>query len=153
MSTPAGGALAALTAGQRERLAALAREAAFPAGARIFEEGEPADRFWVVLEGRAALDVSVPGGPRPVVETLGPGDLLGWSWFFPPYVWHLGAVADGPLRVREFDAAAVRVVCDEDPVLGYALARAVGGVVAHRLKATRMRLLDLYGPRPGGGAP
>jgi hypothetical protein len=62
-------------------------------------------------------------------------------------------VAAGPVRAREFDAAAVRALCEEDPLLGYALARDVGAVTARRLKATRIRLLDLYGPHGGGAAP
>jgi CRP-like cAMP-binding protein len=152
MTTAAVRAWEALAPAQRARLADRARETSFANGCRIFDEGQPADRFWIIEEGRVALDINVPGSLPPVVETLGPGDLLGWSWFFPPHVWHLGAVAHGPVRAREFDAATVLTLCEEDPVLGYALARSIGGVVAERLKATRIRLLDLYGPR-GGGVP
>ncbi|GGS26514.1 hypothetical protein GCM10010252_76760 [Streptomyces aureoverticillatus] len=145
--------LDALPAGSRERLALLGREVSFPAGALIFEEGGSADRFWIIRSGSVALTVHVPGRRPPTVETLGPGDLLGWSWLFPPYEWHLGAEARGPVRADEFDAPTVRVLCVEDLALGYALAQAVARVVADRLKATRMRLLDLYGPSGSGSMP
>jgi CRP-like cAMP-binding protein len=134
----------------RERLLRLGRDVSFPAGALIFEEGGCADRFWIIRGGSVALSLHVPGRRPPTVETLGPGDLLGWSWLFPPYEWHLGAEARGTVRADEFDAATVRVLCGEDLALGYGLAQAVAGVIADRLKATRLRLLDLYGP-PGSG--
>jgi CRP-like cAMP-binding protein len=138
--------LDALPTGSRERLLRLGRDVSFPAGALLFEEGGRADRFWIIRSGSVALSLHVPGRRPPTVETLGPGDLLGWSWLFPPYEWHLGAEARSPVHADEFDAATVRVLCGEDLALGYALAQAVAGVIAHRLKATRMRLLDLYGP-------
>jgi hypothetical protein len=58
----------------------------------------------------------------------------------------LGAVALSPVHAEEFDAAAVRALCDRDPVLGQALALYVAGVIGHRLRVTRLRLLDLYAP-------
>ncbi|MET8572636.1 cyclic nucleotide-binding domain-containing protein [Streptomyces sp. NPDC004783] len=150
MTTPTG-FMARLAPNQRERLHALARPVTFPPGRRVFDEGEEAGRFWILSEGSVALDVQAPGRPAPVVETLGPGDLLGWSWFFEPYRWHLGARTLTAVTAEEWDAAAVRAACEQDTAFGYAVAHAVGAVVGQRLKATRIRLLDLYGPIPGGG--
>jgi CRP-like cAMP-binding protein len=141
---------AALSAEHRERLVRQAREVSFAAGARIFTEGRHADRFWIVRSGRVALDLHVPGRRATVVQALGPDELLGWSWLFPPHVWHLGAEAESPLRAWEFDAAEVRAACDADPAFGQAIALWVGSVVAQRLHASRVRLLDLYGPCGSG---
>ncbi|MFD9219183.1 cyclic nucleotide-binding domain-containing protein [Streptomyces sp. NPDC060064] len=135
----------------RGRLMQLAQETTFPAGARIFEEGARADRFWIILNGTVALDLHVPGRRAAVVDHLGPGDLLGWSWLFPPRSWHLGAAADSPVRALEFDAVKVRALCDEDRELGQALTLRIAEVIANRLQSARGRLLDLYGP--AGGAP
>jgi len=142
--------LNALPVEGRERLMALAREVYFPPGSRLFEEGYVADRFWIIRTGSVALDLHVPGRRSATVETLGPDELLGWSWLFPPYTWHLGAEAFTPVRTLEFDASAVRRLCDEDPPLGYALARCVAETVGKRLAAARTRLLDLYGPSGSG---
>ena len=146
------GLVAGVPADHRDRLIRLAREVYFPVGTRIFEEGGLADRFWIISTGGVTLDVHVPGRRAAAVDTLGPGDLLGWSWLVPPCRWHLGAEATSPVRAEEFDAAAVRALCDEDPVLGRALATYVAGVVGRRLRSTRTRLLDLYGPY-GSGSP
>ncbi|MEU2716645.1 cyclic nucleotide-binding domain-containing protein [Streptomyces sp. NPDC007205] len=134
----------------RERLMGLAREVSFDAGTRLFEEGRHADRFWIVRTGTVALDLHVPGRRSAVVESLGHGELVGWSWHFPPYLWHLGAEATTPVRTWEFDAEAVRAMCAADPAFGRAVAVWVGRVVAQRLHATRVRLLDLYAPYGSG---
>ncbi|RAJ62385.1 hypothetical protein K378_03735 [Streptomyces sp. Amel2xB2] len=142
--------IAALPSEGRERLLLLGQEVQFPRGTRIFEEGRTAEKFWIVRSGSVTLDVHVPGRRAATVETLGPEELLGWSWLFPPYAWHLGATALSPVRALEFDARKVRALCDEDPVLGRELYFQVAGVVARRLHSARTRLLDLYGPQGSG---
>ena len=140
------GFLGLLSDAHRAELEHLGRPVAFAAGERIFEESARADRLWIVHSGSVALDMRVPGRQRAVIDTLGHGELLGWSWLFPPYVWHLGAVAASPVRAIEFDAAEVRELCVRDPELGRALALGAAQVIAQRLHRTRTRLLDLYGP-------
>ncbi|UFR00315.1 cyclic nucleotide-binding domain-containing protein [Streptomyces sp. Go40/10] len=142
---------AALEPVHREQLMGLAREVSFEAGTRLFEEGRRADRFWIVRTGTVALDLHVPGRRPAVIESLGNGELVGWSWHFPPHLWHLGAEAVGPVRAWEFDAESVRTMCAADPELGRAVAVWVGRVIAQRLHATRIRLLDLYAPYGSGG--
>jgi CRP-like cAMP-binding protein len=137
---------AILPAEHRERLMGIAREVSFDVSTRLFEEGGRADRFWIVRTGVVALDLHVPGRRPPVIESLGHGELVGWSWHFPPHVWQFGAQATHPVRAWEFDAVAVREMCAADPEFGRAVAVWVGRVVAHRLHAARIRLLDLYAP-------
>lgn len=132
------------------RLLPLSHSVKFPAGSRILNEGRSADRFWVIRAGRVALDLHVPGRPAAVVDTLGPGDLLGWSWLLPPHRGHFGARAETEVTADEFDAATVRVLCEEDPLLGREVAMAVATVVASRLTSARTRLLDLYAPFGSG---
>ncbi|MCC0094056.1 cyclic nucleotide-binding domain-containing protein [Streptomyces flavotricini] len=153
MSTPSPTRIAtALSAEYRARLTGMAREVGFPVGTRLFNEGGHADRFWIVRSGTVGLDVHVPGRQAAVIETLGPGELVGWSWLFPPYTWHFGAEATSPVRAHEFDAAAVRSMMEADPRFGSAMDHWVGQVLARRLVAARVRLLDLYAPH-GSGSP
>jgi CRP-like cAMP-binding protein len=142
--TAAARLLRALPAPHRERLMEFAREVSFAQDARIFEEEGTADRFWVIRSGAVILDLKVPGRRPVTVDTLGPGDLLGWSWMFAPYTWDFGAEALSPVRAYEFDGARVRALCDEESTLGLALVRAVAEVLAHRLETARTRLLDLH---------
>jgi len=147
---PTSSMLRALSIEHRERLMRLAREVTFAQGTRLFEEGGRADRFWIIRTGRIELDMHVPGRRAAVVESLGHNDLVGWSWLFSPHVWHLGATSTSPVRAYEFDAAAVRSICQDDPALGHAVTQCVGDVLAHRLRASRVRLLDLYAPYGAG---
>jgi CRP-like cAMP-binding protein len=142
--------LRTLAVEHRRRLMDLAREVSFPQGARLFEEDGRADRFWVIRTGTVDLDMRVPGRRPAVIETLGHNELVGWSWLFAPHTWHLGAEATSPLRAYEFDAVTVRALCREDPTFGLAVAEWIGGILAHRLRSARTRLLDLY-PRYGSG--
>lgn len=141
---------AALPAADRERLMRIAHEVSVAEGTRLFEEGRRADRFWIVRTGTIDLDLHVPGRRAAVIETLGHGELVGWSWHFPPCLWQLGAEAATPVRAWEFDADAMREMCARDPEFGRTVAVWVGRVVAHRLHAARVRLLDLYAPYGSG---
>ncbi|MGW0826887.1 cyclic nucleotide-binding domain-containing protein [Streptomyces sp. NPDC002845] len=134
----------------RERLLSVAREVSFPQGTRLFEEGERADKFWIVRTGTVDLDMRVPGRRPAVIETLGHNELVGWSWLFAPRTWHLGAEAATPVRAYEFDAVSVRSMCQDDPALGLAVAQWVGDILAHRLRSSRTRMLDLYAPHGSG---
>jgi len=143
--------LTALPQPQRQRLMTLAKEVSFPEDARIFEAGGRADRFWVIRSGAVSLDQRVNSLQRVTVASLGSGDLLGWSWLFPPHEWDFGAEAFSPVRAYEFDAAQVLRLCEEDPQLGMALVRSVAEILAHRLEMTRGKLMEQYsGHRRGG---
>ncbi|MZF86010.1 cyclic nucleotide-binding domain-containing protein [Streptomyces sp. SID5643] len=131
----------------------LAREVSFAIDERIFNEGAKADRFWIIHTGTVALDVHVPGRRAAVIETLGAGELLGWSWLVAPHHWHLGAQATSPVRAYEFDAAAVGELCGKDPELKQELLAYVAAVIAGRLRSARVRLLDLYAPYGAGEVP
>ncbi|QNS02721.1 Crp/Fnr family transcriptional regulator [Streptomyces xanthii] len=151
MSAPSPTRIAAgVPADCRTRLMELARAADFGTGTRLFNEGGHADRFWIVRSGTVALDVHVPGRRPAVIERLDAGELVGCSWLFKPYVWRLGADATTPVRAYEFDAPAVRLLMDADPRLGAAVGAWVADVLAHRLWAARVRLLDLYAPYGSG---
>ncbi|MCY0928126.1 cyclic nucleotide-binding domain-containing protein [Streptomyces sp. H27-H1] len=148
MSTPSPIRIAAvLPTEHRGRLMSHAREVNFREGARIFDEGTRADSFWIVRSGTVTLEIPVPGRRPTPIESLGPGELVGWSWLFAPYVWQLGAEAMTPVRAYEFDATTVRMLMDADPAFGSALGHWVGRVLALRLHQTRTRLMDTYAPR------
>ena len=126
-------------------LAEAAGDVSFPARHRIFEDGGNATRFWLIQSGHVSLDLHVPGEGPVVIETIGMGELLGWSWLFPPYKWAFGAVAVTPTEAFEFDAPAVRRLCAADPELGYEFNQRITRVLAKRLHGTRIRLIARLG--------
>ena len=101
--------LAGLSRSQLDKLSFWTKKSYFHAGARLFEEGGRADRFWILREGHVTLDTHVPGRPDAVVETLGPDAVLGWSWLFHPYRWHFGASAVETTLALELDVVLYAV--------------------------------------------
>ena len=134
-----------MSADQLGLLADAARDVSFPARHRLFEDGGNATRFWLIQSGHVSLDLHVPGEGPVVIETIGMGELLGWSWLFPPYRWAFGAVAATAVEAFEFDARMVRECCVADPGLGYELNQRITRVLAKRLQASRIRLLARSG--------
>lgn len=125
------------------RMALYSHRVTFHGGTRIFNEGGRADRFWLLRDGTVNLDAQVPGRGSVVVETIGAGQVLGWSWLSPPHRWHFGASAATPVLAIAFDAPGIRALCSAEPELGYDLTTRLIEVVVARMQATRMRMLDL----------
>lgn len=134
-----------MSADQLGVLAEAARDVRFPARYRLFEDGGNATRFWLIQSGHVSLDLHIPGEGPVVIETIGMGQLLGWSWLFAPYKWAFGAVAATEMEAFEFDAPAVRERCAADPGLGYEFNQRITRILAERLRATRIRLITRSG--------
>ena len=137
--------LRGMSVDQLGMLAKAARDVRFPARHRLFEDGGSAARFWLIQSGHVSLDLHVPGEGPVVIETICMGELLGWSWLFPPYKWAFGAVAATAVEAFEFDAPTVRRLCAADPELGYELNQRITRVLAKRLQATRIRMIARSG--------
>ena len=135
---------AGLTPADRLIVSELAREVAFPAGIRMFEENDPASGCWLILSGRVALENHVPGRGSVVVQTLEGGDVLGWSWVMPPRRWHLSASVMEHTNTIELDTDRLLQLAERDPVFGYRLLLGMFEVVLNRLQSTQARLLRLY---------
>jgi CRP/FNR family transcriptional regulator, cyclic AMP receptor protein len=136
-------------AGMRdEHLALIAgcgQNVVFRDGDYIFREGDRADTFFAIRDGMVALEIAAPARPGLVIETLEPGEVLGWSWLFEPYRTRFDARAVGTVRAVAFDGACLRGKCDADTELGYELTSRFVAIITERLQATRLRLLDVYG--------
>jgi CRP/FNR family transcriptional regulator, cyclic AMP receptor protein len=117
----------------------------FDTGAFVIRAGEEANQFFLLREGKVALEMTAPGRPPLVVQTLGAGEVLGWSWLVPPYHWKFDAVALAPIRAIALDGKCLRGKCESDHGLGYELLKRFAHLMEQRLQATRLQLLDLYG--------
>jgi CRP/FNR family transcriptional regulator, cyclic AMP receptor protein len=113
----------------------------YETGALIFREGDPANRFYLIERGKVSLESSRREEPVVPIQTIGPGDVLGWSWLYPPYYWHFDARAVEPTTAIFFYGTRLREQCEEDHDLGYELMKRMTQVVIQRLQATRKQLL------------
>jgi CRP/FNR family transcriptional regulator, cyclic AMP receptor protein len=134
-----------LDAAHLELIAGCGENTGFEAGQYLFREGEQADTFFLIRHGRVLLETFVPGRGAVTIQTVDEGDVVGWSWLFPPFRWHFDARALDAVRAVAFDGACLRGKLQADHELGYELLVRFSPVMLERLQATRMQLMDVYG--------
>ena len=115
----------------------------FKTGQTILREGEFANGFYLIETGKVALESVAGFGESIPLQIVGAGDLLGWSWMFPPYVWRFTARAVGPIDAIFFYGTTLRKNCEKDHPLGYELLKRTTRVMLRRLQATRDRMLSI----------
>ena len=125
-------------------IAGCSSNARFNAGDNIYRNGDPADWFYIIRQGKVALELWSPERGPITIQTVSDGDVFGWSWLFPPYKWHMDARAVELTRVFKLDGKCLRTKCDKDHSLGYELMKRFSSIIADRLEATRIQLLDIY---------
>lgn len=137
---------------QLKLLAEWAHRVHFRKGSYIFREGELANRFYLIQHGAVAIESAADDSAPVVLQTLSDGDVLGWSWLFPPYAWHFDARA-----VEETDAIflpglRLRELCETDHALGFEVMKRISRLVIQRLQAARLQLATHARPE-GDGLP
>jgi CRP-like cAMP-binding protein len=128
-------------------LASIVDEASYPASEVLFREDQPADKFFIVEKGLVSLELATPGIEPMIILSLGPNELVGISWMFPPYKWKWTARTIKDSRLLVFDAVRVREQCEKDPQLKLWVLQMVADQAVRRLHSTRVQLLDLYESR------
>jgi CRP/FNR family cyclic AMP-dependent transcriptional regulator len=122
-----------------------AQNARFEDDEYVLREGDRADQFYFIREGLVSVELMVPQKGRVTLQTVGAGDVLGWSWVAPPYRWHFDARALRKTSALAFDGKCLRQKCEQDHDLGYEMLKRFASIVTERLDATRLQLLDVYG--------
>lgn len=132
-------------AGLRRRylyiLAESASQAAFAPDQFLFREGEPANGCYLIQKGRVALETHNPRHRAILIQSLGSGDVLGWSWLFPPFAWHFSARAIDTVKAIVLNGGHLLAAADNDHDFGYELMKRVSRLVIERLQVTRSRFL------------
>ena len=126
-------------------ISGCASNARYDAGTFVGREGHPADKFWVLREGRMALQIHAPGRGPLTILTLGENDAVGWSWLVPPYQLRFDIHVVQTTRALVFDGKCLRGKFVNDPELGYEMMQRFSSMILRRLDAMSLQLLDLYG--------
>ena len=124
-------------------LADCAMSTSFLAGQKLFTEGDVANRFYLIQSGQVLLSAETAPHEHAPIQVIQAGEVLGWSWLFPPYYWHFSAEARTPVEAIFFYGTRLRERCEQDPALGYELMKRVSEIVIRRLQQTRQELLAL----------
>lgn len=132
-------------------VAGCARNIALETGEHFVVEGEPANTIYLIRRGRVSLELRTPNREPLVIDVLGPGSAVGWSWLFPPYRWRFDVHAIEPVGAIAVDAECFRTKMEADPAFGYAVMERFATIILDRLRAALGRLVDLCGKIPAGG--
>lgn len=125
-------------------LAGCARNEKYTEGEVIASEGQVADRFFLVRHGSIAVELRSPGRGPLIVETVGEGEVCGWSAFVAPYRFMFDMRARLLTRLVSLDSACLRNKFESDPQLGYAVHQQIVPIMAKQLDAVRLQMLNLY---------
>ena len=136
--------LRGLTHDQFTLLADCALPAQFKAGQIIFREGEKAKLFYLIEKGKVVLESKAEFGKQVVIDTIGAGDLLGWSWMMPPYKWRFTARAVEPTEAIYFAGTILRDYCERNHLLGFELHKRLSAVMMKRLQTARRKMLAMH---------
>jgi CRP-like cAMP-binding protein len=128
-------------------LVSCASNVRFAAGQYILREGEEANEFYLIRQGRVSIEISPPQGKPIIVDTASEGEVLGWSWLLPPYTWKFSARAQTATRAIALDGKCLRTKCEQNHNLGYEVLKRFAQIMSRRLDATRIQLLDVYATR------
>lgn len=123
-------------------LAANAMPVEFDKGQIIFDVGDLANRFYLIEKGKIRLEAEGPDGQNVVLQVLEPGQVLGWSWLFPPHYWRFSAEAVEPVQAVFLYGTRLRETAEADPAFGYQLMKRAAHIVIERLQDVRQRLID-----------
>ena len=134
--------LKGLSAPYLDLLAQQSMPSEFKAGEFILQEGSPANRFYLIQEGRVEIESELENGGTVHVQTLGRGDALGWSWMFPPYYWRFNARAVTPTKAIFFYGTRLRELCEENHDFGYELMKRISDILIRRLQAERQQMIQ-----------
>ncbi len=111
----------------------------------LFREGRPANRFYLIQHGRVAVESRVHETELKQLCLVSDGEVLGWSWLFPPFCWHFDARAVERTEAVALDGARLLVACELNHDLGYELMKRVAGILIQRLQGARTQLADASG--------
>ena len=114
-----------------------AKERNFAPDEIIFREGDPANALYLIKSGEVAIEATSAGGGATQIQALGRGEVLGWSWLFPPFAWHFQARVTQPTQIICCDGGHVLVQAEEHPAFGYHVMRRITQILIQRLQATR----------------
>jgi len=128
-----------LTDVELTQIAQLGREETYLEGDVLLTEDAPAEKLFVVEQGKLSLEKKIQLGRRGSVRTatvgiVGPGKSSGWSALTPPHIYTSSAVCLEPTRVIAFDSQALLRHLSDNPPVGYKVMTVIAGLARARYK-------------------
>lgn len=119
----------------------LCQEESYEEGDILLVEGEPAERLFLILEGKVSLEKSVQLGRsgsarQATVGVVEPDGVIGWSSIIAPYIYTSTGVCLEPLHALALNGQEVRRFVASHPASGMVFLDAIASTISSRLHNT-----------------
>jgi len=121
-------------------VAMISDEVAAEVGKTLFNENDPAEAMYILVDGEVDLKYTLGSGEKRVVDTLVAGDLLVWSALVAPHRCTATGTARKPCKLISINAQKLRGLCGSNSDLGYRMLISVTQLLATRLEGARVQL-------------
>lgn len=132
--------------GHLKAVAMLTDEAYYGQDEVVFEEGQPADALYLLIEGCVDLhyvvtdEINTQLSKDFFISEINPGEVFGISALLEPYVYTGTVRSTCPGHVLKIEAAGLRALCEMDTKLCATLIRHIAKATMSRLHDTRVQL-------------
>lgn len=133
-----------LTQGQLTRLAGIARQRTYPAGAHIFREGDAGAEMFVLIEGRVRISKSVAGIGEEALAILEKGSYFGEMAVIEDDPRSADAIAHSGCTLWAFHRDQLDQLMFTDKELAYVLLWAFVRTLSGRLRETNEKLKAFF---------
>ncbi len=114
-------------------------------GEILYKEGDNDNLLYVVSEGSLGIEIFVPGRGQVRIYNADPLDIIGWDSMTPVARNRITTItALKKCNLIYFDGSALNELCENDKELGYVIMRRLSNVIASRMLAMRLKLIDLF---------
>lgn len=125
-------------------IADCSEEKVFNKSSYLFHYQQPAQKFFLMLEGQAVLLSHLPMGGLTTLETITAPNVAGWSWLIPPYRWHYSLKASQDTRCLVIHTESLKAKMEADKSFSVDMYQRFMVVVVGRLQASRLQTMDIY---------
>lgn len=113
------------------------------AGTVLFEQGEPATYFYLLISGEVAIHFKPDDGEDLVIARIKPGGMIGWSAVIGRRSYTSAAICTEFTELMRVRGADLQMLCAEHPETGNQFVDRMADVVAQRLESNHPQVLQL----------
>lgn len=132
-----------LTPDQVHAISETAERQDFSAGETLYNKGDSAEDFYIVLDGEVTLRLPGRGGVSIVIDQLRRGDIFGGPLGYGRSSYALTAQCTGDASVLRVNASAMKSLMERDHRMGYHLQAHISNAYFNRYLETMQKLQSI----------
>ncbi|HTS89749.1 MAG TPA: cyclic nucleotide-binding domain-containing protein [Gemmatimonadales bacterium] len=132
-----------LDEGELARVAEICKEQNYQSGQYVFKEGEPGNRFYLIVKGEVRISRNIPGSGEEALAVLQPGACFGEMAVFDRSERSTDAIANGPVTLMTISRPDFEILLDFNRDMAYKILWSMVRLLSSRLRVTNDNLRSL----------